>query len=347
MPGVPIFHLSHRSSSPKPPPILPPPASEPISVLIIEPTPPTPTTKAKPPKSILKKMSITWNEPKHHNKLHKPPPGHRNTVHYTPPPDTPLILAPDVLVPSTPVAIPPTPETSPEGDGHKVKRKSSFISRLLPSRQPQNPHTPAQPMPMALPPSPPAETWQHHTSYFPEYEPIHPTSTPTISSNAARTYFPEYTPLRTPSHPLNQYPGLSGAFAYALTPAESAALGHQSRVGQAAVVHYPNLPQFSEYTTVTAPAGKGGKIAWTSGQWGHAGWNGVSWDADKAGTDGLSFATPMPVGENLPPPEEEGKKKGKGKGKNKGKGGGGGDGGGGGGGDGGDGGDDADGGDAD
>ena len=226
----------------------------------------------------------------------------------------------------------PTPDTTPESIEKKAKK--GLFARFR-TNHPR----------AGAPPSPPGsddedtDTWQHHASYFPEYEPINPRpgNIPGVPGVVGQNrYFPEYTPLTQAGFPS----GTSGAYAYALDPAQALAAGHSERIGHSVVVHYPDLPKFADYQG-------DGKNKWQSGQHGIEGWNGFGWEGEKLpNQDGQTFGAPMPPGQPLPVEEKEqggggggggGKKKNKSKNKNKNKnkqgGGGGGGGGVGGGGD--------------
>ena len=273
-------------------------------------------------------IPITWGTPKNpnqHHKLQKAPP---KQVHFTPLPSTAdATFSPSSIPGLDPITGLPTPDASPTQK--PPKKKSSLISRLLPSRS-------------AAPPSPAltddahggqfnqeepidGDTWHHHPSYFPEYEPIYrsPTSIPGDANVTGHDrYFPDYTPINHSSHPIHQYPGVSSAVAYALSTPEAQAASHAARVGHSVAIHYPDLPRFADYTAQGGQGG-GGK-GWTSGRWGVEGWTGYGWEGEKLpDKDGMVFGAPMAKGTPLPWPGESGKKKGKPEPKGDGEGGGG------------------------
>lgn len=333
MPGVPIFHLHTRPPSPLP--LAFSPLADTTTVDDPEPLPPTPTLKKK--KSILKKMAIpiTWgdqpdahSQPQHHhNKLQK------KNVNFTPPASSHS----DHATFTTSTAHPqfasidleaglPTPETTPVSSEKKAKKgvlsgmfgKNTKITHIV------LPPTP----PHSAPPSAAhfggdqseeggLDPWHHHTSYFPEYEPIHPPSDavpglPGVSNHS--TYFPDYTPVFHTSHPVHAYPGASGALAYALSTPEAEAAAHAQRVGHSIAIHYPDLPRFAEYQQQQQQqGGKGVSSAWQSGKWGVEGWTGFGWAGEKLPMeDGTTFGAPMPKGVPIPTEKEGGKKKKKG-----------------------------------
>lgn len=151
------------------------------------------------------------------------------------------------------------------------------------------------------------ESWHHHASYFPEYEPIHPSPTvipglPDVHNHTA--YFPDYEPIFHHSHPINAYPGASGALAYALTTPEAEAAKHAARVGHSVSIHYPDLPRFAEYQSVSVPPG------WQGNKWGVEGWTGYGWQGEKLPSgEGLTFGAPMPKGVPVPTEAEIKKQK--------------------------------------
>lgn len=334
MPGVPIFHLHTRPSSPKPLPL--PLLEDPLPAQLLDTTIPIPTLKKK--KSILKKMAfpITWGEEQpvqhHHNKLHKPSQG--KNVHFTPPPSS----HPDQATIATSTAHPDglffdpdtgliTPNATPVPNEKKAK-KGGLLSGILPKGSKNTSSVlPPTPPHSAQPPAAHFETdqngeggydpWHHHASYFPEYEPIHaaPSSIagmPGVVNHS--TYFPDYTPVFHASHPIHAYPGASGALAYALSSREAEAAAHAQRVGHSIAVHYPDLSRFAEYQQ---QGGKGVSAAWQSNKWGVEGWTGYGWTGEKLPMeDGTTFGAPMPKGVPIPVEKEGGgknkKKKGKG-----------------------------------
>ena len=219
-----------------------------------------------------------------HNKLRK------KSVHFTPPP-----TASSADIPITPATPPPvvsdfglpTPEATPE------KKKGVFGKIFTKSNK-----TPHPVIVTAAEPEDIRESWHHHASYFPQYEPIYkdPLTVPGIPGvRTHERYFPSYTPLLTKD-------GLgphSSAYAYALDPAVAQAQAHAQAVGHNVVVHYPDLPKFADYN-----GGKeGNKSGWASAQWGVEGWTGYGCQGDGTklpDNNGNTFGAPMPKGQEFP-----------------------------------------------
>lgn len=231
-------------------------------------------------------MNITWGNPPD-RKLQK-------RVHYSP--TTPQHHHPVVNSTS-----PQTPESSPSSEKDKPKRGILSILKRRPSHSAQHSLIPGTDGHRASSPTPSnvsGQSWHHHTSYFPDYDPIYPTT----------TFIDPY------------------ASAFGLTAAQAQAQAHSAAVGHAVSIHYPMLPSFAEYNQ-----GGGAKLqgagVWQngSGSWGNADWTGYGLNGERLpDTEGKTFGAPMPKG--VPLEEEKKKGGGGGGGKKKGKGGGGEDG---------------------
>ena len=173
----------------------------------------------------------------------------------------------------------------------------------------------SKPAPAPSPPTRP-DGWTHHESYFPEYEPIYPTTRLEVQMDDAPAAKPSWTRLFKPEAkveppsraiPDSYYPSYepiypatmrtyNGASIYTLPPSEAQALSRQ--FGETVAVQYPDLPAFSDYV------GKD-KAKWTNSA---AGWSGYGWD-----NTGYGFAEGMAQGEANKKEGEGKKKKGKAK----------------------------------
>ncbi|CAD6576775.1 MAG: hypothetical protein TREMPRED_001768 [Tremellales sp. Tagirdzhanova-0007] len=162
---------------------------------------------------------------------------------------------------------PPTPDPTPPRDEKKIKKKTSWLHNLRLTSANTKPLQPSTPTPNSMTNS--DHDWHHHSSYYPEYEPIFPL---TYSQN---------TLPRFQAH-------------------------QQSDFGHSVAIHYPVLPLWRDYNG--GSVGDKTKTGWTSGKSGVAGWTGYGWDGEKLpNADGLSFGAPMPKG--VPLDGDEGKKK--------------------------------------
>jgi hypothetical protein len=292
-------------------------------------------------------VPITWGDPPElpyptrpphpttHSKLHKNPP---KNVHFTPPPSAridaggpftttsaPLDVIgtafPAAPAPVGPIDGPPTPLATPVAGEKKTKKKGG-VAKLLGCKPVDQPVLPTPPFDHPLAQASTStgalslnggsdeggtESWHHHASYFPEYEPIHPpvTSVPGLPGvHNHETYFPDYEPIFHSSHPIHAYPGASGALAYALSTPEAEAARHAARVGHSVSIHYPDLPRFAEYQSV------GGAPGWQGNKWGVDGWTGYGWQGERLPDgEGLTFGAPMPQGVGVPTAEELKKQK--------------------------------------
>ncbi|WVR09464.1 hypothetical protein IAU60_006531 [Kwoniella sp. DSM 27419] len=253
-------------------------------------------------------MHITWDEPysphygtiprpvtptsilasSGHRKLHKSP----KQVRFTPSTSgDDAGLSDPSPTPYTYTGL-PTPGTTPEKHKEVKQYKKPSWMRWPATLRIANPDVKAQ---STDPPSPTDsdQSWHHHESYYPEYEPIYPVAPSTAQPTA---------------HPL--------------TPAELQAQAHAARVGHAVAIHYPDLPAFAQYTL----AGDKGKTGWQSGRYGTLGWNGFGWEEDRLPAPGqLTFGAPAPAGVPVEGAKKKKKKKKKKKGGAGGGGGGGGD----------------------
>ncbi|RSH88861.1 hypothetical protein EHS25_003089 [Saitozyma podzolica] len=257
-------------------------------------------------------MNITWGDPRAAAYAHAHAPPHGGPQTPTPPghrklrkkvsfaPGHTSVYAEDTvpLTPSplsTPIQTPSSTPLKPKSSvGVGGGLRSAF--RRLGVRNPSPPPL--------RPPSPSGSdhsdtSWHHHDRYFPEYEPLYPTTKP-----------------------------FTDPFQYALTHEEVRRQHHQAVLGQSVALHYPDLPSWSEYT---GEKGKDkSKVGWQSGRWGTEGWTGYGWDGETLPTsEGLTFGAPMPKGVAIVPPDQAqggggGGGGGGGKKKKKGKGGGGG-----------------------
>lgn len=145
----------------------------------------------------------------------------------------------------------------------------------------------------ALAPAPPSATssvsseqsWQHHDSYFPDYEPLFPTSTSGTGGSSSDYAYTD-------------------PFLEAMTPLEIQQEHHNAVLGQSIAIHYPDLPSWSEYAAAGGAKGGGSgggageKAGWYTGKWGTVDeWTGYGWDGEKLPTaSGAIFGVPMKEG---------------------------------------------------
>lgn len=144
----------------------------------------------------------------------------------------------------------------------KLRSSSRLRSILKPFKSSTKPQRHRRPSSAAS-----VHSWKHHSSYFPQYEPI-----VQQKLSIGDPYAFDNGPLQSEAR----------------AKAEAAAAEHSALVGHPVVVHYPALPKFDENA-----ASKN----WKKSTWGLDRWTGFGWAGEKLpDKDGLVFANAMPVG---------------------------------------------------
>jgi hypothetical protein len=251
-----VSHSVHAEAAPPDPP--PAAVADPIAA---EPVASTESPGTPKRRKSLFKMNITWGD--QHAQPHTPRKLKKKVSFRHPAEESDA----EPLSPfTTPLMTPAlTPRKSSGG------LKSAF--RRLGVR---NPSPPPLRQPSPTPSDGSDQSWHHHDRYFPEYEPLFPT-----------------TPASAWTNP----------YEYALTPDEIRRQHQQAVLGQAVAIHYPELPRWQEYAGEMGKAKN--KAGWQSGKWGTEGWTGYGWEGESLPTaDGLTFGAPMPNGVAILPPVE-------------------------------------------